>query len=343
MPAKSKRTPKKKQLVKKRSPNKGNSANSSQNARAKAHAASERAYLKRLRKLKTIGAYQPELKKTRAGKPRKLTKAQKAAINSKFKKFEEFLTGDHYIFVPVPTRSKKKRAATIRLAKKNQLSTAPKGVFIPKTRNTKSAVMVASKRNGKYRIKVKKVKKGLTGKKTITEIVPIEPMGSLENELERIRDDAELLELEKGESLAFKVEMGGNEGYSHQIFKTPELLKNYLSSQYHQALAHKLAFFRAVSVFKTDRETYFQEHPRKDNNPYKARANAKGRSVRNPAYKTKGNVRNVNARSNWITPFEQGYASYNNGFSIDDNPHLKPPERRQWQNGFIQAKKDDGN
>jgi ribosome modulation factor len=330
MATKSSRTPNKKQSTKKRSPNRGNKANSREKldkARAKAHAAVERNYRKKLRQLEKIGAYKPETKR--------LTKWRKAVINKHYRKFEEFLFGDHYIFVPIPTRSKKKRAATIKLAKKNQLPTAPKGVFIAKTKNTKSAVAVYSKRTKTYRIKIRKVKKGLTGRKTVTEIIPIEPMGTLENELDRIEEDADLLQLKKDESLAFKVEMAGGEGYGHQIFSDPAKLRNYLGSQYHQAMAHKLAFYRAVSVFKTKRETYFSQHPRPDSNPYKSRVDKTGRSV------LKRNVRQT-ARSKYMTPWEQGYASYNSGFGMDQNPYPFPPERRQWQNGWLQAKADDG-
>lgn len=285
----------------------------------------EKQYRKKLRALEQTGLYSP--------KSRKLTKSRKAAIARRYHKFEEFLTGDAYIYVPIPTRSKKKRAAAIKLAKKNQLATSPKGVFIAKTRNTISAKAVYSKRTKTYRVKIRKRKKGATGSKTVTEIIPMEPMGTLEKELDRITGDAEMLDVQRGETLAFKVEMGGGEGYGHQIFSDPNKLRNYLSSQYHQAIAHKLAFFRAVSVFKTNRETYFKEYPRPENNPYKARADKTGRSIKKSPR---------NPRSKYMTPWEQGYAAYNSGFAMEDNPYPAPPERRQWQNGFLQAKKDDG-
>jgi ribosome modulation factor len=320
----------KKQIPKKRSPNKGSSAISREKllkAREKAIARIDRQYRAKLRKLEKIGAYKPET--------RTLTRARKSAINKRYKKFEEFLSGDAYIFVPIPTRSKKKRAQAIKLARKNQLSTAPKGIFIPKTRNTKSAVAVYSKKSKTYRIKIKKIKTGTTGRKTVTEIIPIEPMGTLDNELDRIEEDADLLKPGKGEALAFKVEVAGSEGYGHQIFTSASKLRNYLGSQYHQAMAHKLAFYRAVSVFKTKRETYFAQHPRPDANPYKSRVDKSGRSV------LKRNMKQT-ARSKYMTPWEQGYGSYNSGFGLDQNPYPFPPERRQWQNGWLQAKADDG-
>lgn len=329
MASKSRRKPSKKQSRSKSSPNvvkRGKALTKAQKQRDKINASNERNYKKRLRQLKKTGLYRP--------KSDKLTKTTRAAINRRYRKFEEFLLGDNYIFVSIPTRSKKKLAAAVKLAKQNQLATAPRGVFIPKTRNTKKAVAVFSKRTKTYRIKVTKKKKGPTGSKTVTEIIPLEPMGALDDELDRIEADAEMLEVGKGETLAFKVEMGGSDGYGHQIFRKPELLRNYLSSQYHQAMAHKLAFFRAVSVFKTKRESYFKDHPRPDANPYKGKTDKTGRSI------LKRNRRGP-LRSKYMTPWEQGYAAYNSGFSLDDNPYPHPPERRQWQNGFIQAQKDD--
>lgn len=327
MASKSRRKANKKQSQKKLTPNavkRGKALKKAQIQRDRIAASNEKNYRKRLRQLKATGLYQP--------KSTKLTASRKAAINRRYRKFEEFLFGDNYIFVPIPTRSKKKLKTAIKLAKQNQMATAPRGVFIPKTRNTKKAVAVFSKRTKTYRIKVTKKKKGATGSKTVTEIIPLEPMGALEDELDRIEDDADMLDIGKGDTIAFKVEMGGGEGYGHQIFRDPKLLRNYLSSQYHQAMAHKLAFFRAVSVFKTKRDSYFGDHPRPDSNPYKARANAKGRSVLK---------RGKAKRSKFMTPWEQGYASYNSGFKLTDNPYPMPPERRQWQNGWLQAQKDD--
>lgn len=223
----------------------------------------DREYRKKLKALTEIGGYEPT--------SRKLTKSRRRSINQRFRQFEEFLTGDSYIFVPIPTRSKAKRKKAIKLAAQNQLPTSRRGVFVPKTKRTVSAKAVYSRKTGTYRIKIKKKKTGLTGEKTVTEILPMEPLGTLAKELDRIKGDAGLLKLKKGESLAFKVTFAGSEGYGHKIFSSPELLIKYLESEYQKAIAHKLAFFRAVSVFKVKRETYFRDYPRPKANPYRNR------------------------------------------------------------------------
>lgn len=335
MPSKSRRHSYKKQSRNSRSQlaaKKEKTAVKLEKRQARKRAVEDRQYKRKLKALYSTGLYSP--------KSRKLTKARKAEINRKFKEFEEFLTNDAYIYVPIPTRSKKKRRKALKLAKQNQLSVTQKGVFVPKTKTTKSAVAVYSKKTGTYRIKIKKRKVGPTGAKTTTEILPIEPMGSMEDELERIHDDAAMLELQDDEALAYRVTLNEEGGYSWRIFDKPDLLANWLdsgvSSGNRGTIANRLQVYRSVSVFKTKREKYFDVHPRPDRNPYLARVDKTGRSITNS--KNKGPPRS----GEFFTPWEQGYAAYNSGFALTDNPWPRPPQKRQWRNGWLQAKEDDG-
>lgn len=338
MPTKSRRTPHKKQSKKAKSPNKGDRAKAAklrqklEKARTRKHARVEKDYRRKLRALEATGLYKPKKKIKR------LTAARKKEINRRYSKFEDFLSKDAYIFVPIPTRSEKKRKAAIALAKKNKLATSPKGIFVPKTKHTVSAKAVLNKKKGTYRIKVKKVRKGKTGKKTVTEILPIEPLVSIEDELARIEDDAAALELKRGESLAYRVTLNEEGGYSWNVFQNPSQLKSYLSQGVSSARtgtpANRLQVYRSVTVMKVKHAAYFKEHPRPKQNPYyTGRTDKTGRSIAKIAR---------NARSGWMSPWEQGYAAYNSGFAMNDNPYPHPPERRQWQNGYLQAKKDDG-
>lgn len=335
MATKPRRSHKKKQLIKNRSPNKGKAVKQRQKlekARKREHARVERDYRRKLRSLESTGLYKPKKKIKR------LTAKNKKEIARRYRRFEDLLQKDAYIFVPIPTRSPKKRAAAIKLAKKNKLATSPKGVFVPKTKHTVSAKAVLNKKKGTYRIKIKKVKKGPTGKKTITEILPIEPLVSIEEELERVESDAEALNLGRGESLAYRVTLNDEGGYSWNIFQTPEQLRSFLSQGVSSAHvgtpANRLQVYRSVSVMKVQRTKYFKEHPKPKRNPYyNARTDKTGRSIVKISR---------NARSRYMTPWEQGYAAYNSGFAMSDNPYPHPPERRQWQNGYLQAKKDDG-
>lgn len=302
--------------------------------RVRERKAQEKETKRRLKKLEQTGLYKPKRK------IKKITKARAKEINRRYRRFEEFLSGDYYLYVPIPTKSERRRKTAIKLAKKNQIATSPKGVFIPKTRNTKSAKAKFNKKTGTYRVIVKKVKTGATGKKTITEVVPIEPLVSIEQELDRVQHDAEMLKLKKGEALAYRVTLNEEGGYSYNIFQKPEQLRSYLaqgtSSAQRGTPANRLQVYRSVTVMKVKREKYFKDHPRPERKFYGGyRTDKTGRSIKRVRATPK------NPRSNWMTPFEQGYAAYNSGFGLEDNPYPAPPERRQWQNGWLQAQKDD--
>lgn len=332
MPTKARRSPQKTQSRKSRSPIKGKGREKLIKARERELKKLDRDYRRKLRALEQTGYYKP---KAKIGK--KLTAANKKAIAKRYREFEEFLNKDAYIYVPIPTRSKKKRDAALKLAKQNKMVTSPKGVFVPKTKYTTGAQIVLNKKTGTYRIKVKKTKKGATGKKQITEILPIEPLISIEDELERVKSDAEMLKLQKGEALAYRVTLNDEGGFSWNIFQTPEQLRSFLnqgvSSANYGTPASRLQIYRSVSVMKVKRTSYFKEHPRRVINPYYTNVDKTGRSIKKTPR---------NPRSKYMTPWEQGYAAYNSGFTLEDNPYPVPPERRQWANGWLQARKDDG-
>jgi len=257
MKPKSRRPPKKKQPKKKKPLNIV--------ALEKARKASEKAYLKKKTALTKRGIYEPTGKK--------LTKARKATINKRWRQFEEFLTGDFYIYVPFPTKKKKARKRAKKLSEQNQLKATRRGVFVQKTPDMTSAEMQYNKKEKTFRVVTKRRKTGPTGEKEITEVIPIEPMGALEKEIKRITEDAKRLgPLGPKESVAFKVISHGEEGYSHKIFGSVEMLKRYLESRYQTNVAFKVGFFRTLTVVKTHNGSWFKEHPIKQSNPFANRA-----------------------------------------------------------------------
>lgn len=271
MPTKSRRAPKRKQPSGNRSLYKVGDELRKKAAKklakeyAARRAALDKEYKKRLKALQSSGIYAP--------KSQKLTKSRRRTINKRFREFEEFITGDYYVFVPFPTKNKSKRRAASKLAKQNEMNATRKGVFIQKTKDTVSAKMIYDHKSKSYRVEVKRKKIGATGEKDITEIIPIEPMGALDDEIARITSDAQALgPLGKKESIAFKVISNGEEGYSHKIFGTVAELKNYLNARYGSNIAFKVGFFRTLTVVKTHNGSWFRDHPIKARNPYAGRS-----------------------------------------------------------------------
>lgn len=290
-------------------------------AKEKAHARIEKDYRVKLRQLEKTGFYQP--------KGKKLTASRKRQITRKFSEFEEYLSNDLYFFVPIPTRSKKRLRKTIASAKQNQLITSPRGVFIQKSPGMKTAKAIYSKKTKSFRIKTTRSKKGATGKKTVTEILPIEPMGSSEKELRRIKADAaDMLPLKANQSLAFKVTMAGGDGYSHAIFKDPDRLIKHLD-HYKLHGAFRLQFFRAVSVMKTHSERWFNHHPRREFNPYKTQYRGVDKTGRSKIYRPRRS-------KEW----KEGYNAFKAGKLIKANPYETLTQYRQWEDGWLFAAKE---
>lgn len=250
MPTKGRHSPKRKQGQK----------YATQRATAKAVSKSriakqDREYRRKLKELQRIGAYQPQLRtrsEKKSHKP-KLTKSRKATINARFRKFEQVVKGDVYIFIPFPTRSEQKRKDLTKKAKRNRFLTTRKGIAVPKRKGTRSA-KITKNRRGEYVIKVKRVKEGPTGKRRTTEVIPIEPFRTPEDEIDRIMADAELLgPLGPDESLRFRVELyAEGEGFSRHIFGDLDALRSYLQDRYDFEGYEDFAmeFFRSITVIK---------------------------------------------------------------------------------------------
>jgi hypothetical protein len=267
MPTKSKRANSKKQPKKKSTLNivaREKARKKAEKAFLKRSAAAEREYRKKRKTLKSAGIYEPTAAK--------LTTSRKRTINKRWQQFKEFVTGDAYIFVPFPKKTKKARKGAKKLAEQNQLKATRRGVYIQKTPDMVSATMQYNKTEKSYRVVTKRIKKGETGEKEITEIIPIEPMGALEAEITRIENDAKGLgELGPKESIAFKVISHGEEGYSHKIFGSTGELRRYLEGRYQTNVAFKVGFFRTLTVVRTHNGSWFREHPIKRGNVYASR------------------------------------------------------------------------
>ncbi|MDE2020603.1 MAG: hypothetical protein KGJ13_09735 [Patescibacteria group bacterium] len=254
----------------------------------------DREYRRKLRQLEKIGAYEPaRTKREKRTKTLKLTKARKAAINRQYKKFEEIITGDVYVFVPFPTKSKKKREEIARKAKRNKYRATKKGIAVHKGTGVSSAKMVKNRR-GEYVIRVRRKRKGRTGSRKTTEIVPIEPFRTVDDEIDRIAADAELLgSLGKGESYRFRVELyADGEGFSRAIFGDVAALRRYLSDRYdfEQYPEFGMEFFQSITVMKVSASQALEqnaarnEYKRKRYNERRRtrRARKEGRSVMRP-------------------------------------------------------------
>jgi hypothetical protein len=258
--------------------------------RARQNREYERELKRHMKALEKIGAYRPTGKN--------LTKSRKREVRRRFRKFEEFLTGD-YAFVFIRARKPDRRKKALDLARENQMVTAPKGIFIERTRDFVKARARRDRKTGEYEIVVEKKRRGETGERETTEIIPLKPLGALGDELIRIKRDAEKLgPLGKNDRLAFKVYVNDRDGYSHNIYGDPESLIFDLEQRYEQMVPwFKHVFFRSITVEKTSRTRWLTEHPRPDYNPYKQRANKTGRSRRVSKRKIKITVRRIS--DNW--------------------------------------------
>jgi hypothetical protein len=261
-------------------------------ARKKALRDLDRQYRRQRRELQKIGA----LQKRKSNK--ELTKSQKRLIRRRFREFEEFLTGDHYIFVPIRARKKGRRKKALDLARQNQLPVAPRGLFIERTPEIRKARTRFDKKTGEYKLIVEKVRRGKGGQRETTEIIPLKPMGDLASELARIKADAASLgPLKKDERLAFSTYVNDLEGYSHNVYSDPETLINDIAERYgDMKTLFKGQFFRSITVAKTRTKTWLRDHPAPQGNVY-ARTNRKGRSRAIKKHKAKVTVKRVG--DNW--------------------------------------------
>lgn len=208
-------------------------------------------YSRNLRKLKSLGIYNPSSDE--------LTKYRKTRINKLMREYGSYLDNKKFQFVKVP---KEQRAKVISVAKELKMPAAPSGIFIEREGYKTAELKAARGRPGEFDIIRKgKVKRGPRAGKSKSQIIPIAPIDRLALEKDRIRKAAEAFgPLGKNERLAYKVVENGTEGYSHYTFDNPDALIKKLG-EYQKNRAAQLAFFRHVIVEKTTVGTWFKEHP----------------------------------------------------------------------------------
>ena len=260
-----------------------------QKERARLKREYERELKRHLKALQKIGAYKPTSKN--------LTKSRQREVRRRFKKFEQFLTAD-FAFIPILAKKPERRQAALKMAAENQLATAPRGVFVERTRYYVKGRAKRDRKTGEYKLIIEKRRRGETGEKEIVEIILLRPMGELAAELERIKREAEELgPIGPNDRIAFKTYVNGNDGYSHNIYSDADLLARDIAERYdHLPVWFKHQFFRSITVQKTTRKQWLTDHPLPVSNPYKAH-NRTGRSK--PLRRHKPKIRVKRIGENW--------------------------------------------
>jgi len=227
----------------------------------------ENLYKKRLKFLKKIGAYNP--------KTEELTKYRRTQINKRYAKWEQYDTKpgkgkayhqpDKYFFVDATKNMSKGRTKRfLENAKQMNMVTTPKGVFIAKEGQRRATVKYSAKRNEFDIHLTGKVKKGERKGKAIHDVIPVAPVGKLDQERKRLKDMGSAFGPMKGnERISFIVSENGVEtGASRNTYKTIDMLIEALE-RYEKSMPARLEFYRHIMIRKTTMLEWSQLHPSK--------------------------------------------------------------------------------
>lgn len=215
-------------------------------SKSRARRQAEKQYRERLNALRKIGAYNPN--------GTELTAYRKKRINAAWREYAPYLDNPQrrpYFFVPAPPANKKRFLAQ---ADALDIKTTPTGILYAKGGHTRAAVKYDVKRGEYDLILTGKVKRGERRGKKYEDRLAIAPLDRINNERERIRDQAANFgALKRGEQIGFVlVENNREMGASRSTFHTVDQLMNYIDQNYHRDnRAARLAFLRLIVVRKT--------------------------------------------------------------------------------------------
>lgn len=216
----------------------------------------EKEYVRKLKALQSVGAYEPN--------STELTPYRRSRINAAWRDLGQYLEPgrrEKFFFVPAPPARQKEFLAD---AKSLSLKTTKRGVILQKEGQRRAKVRYDAER-AEFDIELSgKIKYGENKGKRITTKIPIAPYDRVERERARIEAMARSFgPLKKNEAVSFILMENSKEvGASRSTFHSAEALVNYIDKNYHRDnKAAKLAFLRLIVVQKTTLVNWTQDHP----------------------------------------------------------------------------------